>query len=471
MLLYRKSGKIFEILSFPGEEINKGGYLVVEDKSRDIKLLLQVIEINYIDAPGLLEELIREGFFLNNELMDEDPYQVSRTTMLLRDTKLLTCVLRGAIMKDKLVPSISELPSRSASIVKKISTASVTKLNNSSKDFLGINLGLDEEETPISLNAHALDGALTLITGMKGTGKSHLAKILVSSLTSLGAPVLVLDLNGEYIGLTGKENIQVYIPGRNLVFSPKYLGKESFLKVLMNILGLPGVSANIFNELWPIMEEKNLLTISEMISFVNRAINNLMIRDAIVSRLLILRSMCFMRDNDATPLESIFDDTKGVIIVLKGLSSLEKKALVEILLNKLVRLLEQEMIPPLFLFAEEAHMYIRDTYWEDIITRMRHFGLYVIFITNQPDSLDHQVFRQLDNLFIFRFMNDHDLDMLAKVSNIDSQTVKSIARDLQIGQCLVVGKAVNNLPITIKILRSNFDPMGRTKRVFNHIWI
>lgn len=469
MLLYRKNGKTFEILAFPGEDVNKGSYLLVEDRSKDIKILLQVIEINYIDAPGLLEELIREGFFINNELVDRDPYDVSRTTVLLRDTKLLTCVMRSAILKGQLVASISDLPSRTSSIIRKVSTSSVIQLNHNGKDFLGMKVGEDEEGNIIELNAHAIDGSLTLITGMKGTGKSHLAKILVSALTSLRAPVLVLDLNGEYIGLSDINDIRVYVPGENLFFSPKYLGRDAFLKVLINILGLPGVSANIFNELWPVMEEKRLLNISDMISFVNRTVNNLMIRDAIVSRLLIMRSMRFIKDDDFTPLEHILRDTCGAIIVLKELSSLEKKALVEILLNKLVRLLECETIPPLFLFAEEAHMYIRETYWEDIITRMRHFGLYVVFITNQPDSLEHQVFRQLDNIFIFRFLNDHDLDMLARVSNIDSQTVKSIARDLQRGHCLVVGGAANDIPISIKVLESNFDPMGRTKRVFRYV--
>jgi len=467
MILYRKNGRVYEILAMPDEEISKGEYLVVEDVGKDYKVLVQVIDINYIDVPGLLEELIRESVMRNGHISNVDPYNISQTIKLLRDTKILTCILRGYLQNGRLLYNTSDLPSRITSKIRKLPSSDVMKLCLDSS--LKIPVGKDEQGQEIFIDAASLDSSLTLITGMKGTGKSHLAKLLLISLIKLSAPVIVFDLNGEYIGLSADSDIELYYPGKNLYFTLDYLGKETFLNVMVHVLNLPGVSANILNELWPYLEERKRLSISEMVATVNRVINNLMIRDAIVSRLMILSKTCFISNKDTIRIEDIIKRGKGIIIVLRGLSGLEKKILVEIVLNKLMNLLEKELIPPLFLFAEEAHLYIRDTYWEDIVTRMRHFGLYVVFITNQPDSIDHKIFRQIDNIFVFKFMNDHDLEMLSKVSNVDAQTIKSIARELPRGVCLALGRVVNDMPVIINVFPLKVKAMGESKRVFHEI--
>jgi len=467
VLVYRKSGRVLEVIALPGEEVSKGEYLMVVDEARGIKLLTQVIDVDYIEVPGLLEELLREGLLREGRVEAYDPLNVSRAIRVLRDTRVLTCVIRGAIVDGRFTCVVHELPSRISSKVLRVPTSEVVKIIGSCD--LETELGVDEEGNTISIDASKLDGSLTLITGMKGVGKSHLAKLLVLQLVRHGAPVMVLDLNGEYVGLAEDENIDIYVPGKNLFFSPSYLGREVFLNVMMHVLDLPGVSANVFNELWPVFERRGEVTIRGMIDVVNRAVTNMMIRDAIVSRLMILASARFMSDDACTPLEKLVSRGRGAIIQLKGLSSVEKKVLVEIILSKLVNLLEGGVLPPLFLFAEEAHMYIRDTYWEDIITRMRHYGLYVVFITNQPDSIDNKVFRQMDNIFVFRFLNDHDLEMLSKVSNVDSQTIKSLVRELSLGQCLVIGRVVNDIPILVRVSQLPVKALGASRRVFSHV--
>jgi len=468
MLLYRKNGRIFEIIAMPEEKVNKGEYLLIEDPEKNFKALVQVVDFNYIDVPGLLEELIREGALKSSYTYNLDLHNISRTIKLLRDTKVLTCILRGYLYKDGQIDvTASDLPSRISSKIIKIPTSYVAKLFI--KSPLLIILGEDQCGNKVAIDATLLDGSLTLITGMKGMGKSHLAKLLAISLVDRGAPILIFDINGEYIGLSATRKVELYYPGKNLFFTLKYLGKDVFLNVMIHILNLPGVSANILSELWSYLERKNQLTISEFIDTVNRVVNNLMIKDAITSRLLLLLNTCFISDNKTTKIEDIVKKGKGIVIVLRGLSAIEKKILVEVILSKLTQLLERECIPPLFLFAEEAHMYIRDTYWEDIITRMRHFGLYVVFITNQPDSIDHKVFRQIDNIFIFKFINDHDLEMLSKVSNVDVQTIKTLVRELSKGECLIVGRVVNDIPIIINVLPLTIEAMGESKKVFKDV--
>ena len=136
-----------------------------------------------------------------------------------------------------------------------------------------------------------------------------------------------------------------------------------------------------------------------------------------------------------------------MVINMGKVTPVVRKMIVELVLSKLVDLLEKFMIPPIFLFAEEAHLYIRDTYWEDIITRMRHFGIYTTFITNQPDAIGDGIYRQVDNIFLFNFINEADLDKISKVSLADNDTIRSIVRTLPQRHCLSIGKVVCDLPI------------------------
>ena len=76
-------------------------------------------------------------------------------------------------------------------------------------------------------------------------------------------------------------------------------------------------------------------------------------------------------------------DGGGILVVnLKNQSHLVRRILVEIFLGELTKILSSNWLRAAFLFAEEAHLYLRDTYWDDIITRMRHIGLFTTFITS-----------------------------------------------------------------------------------------
>ncbi|MDP8906099.1 MAG: hypothetical protein M3M88_01090, partial [Thermoproteota archaeon] len=156
----------------------------------------------------------------------------------------------------------------------------------------------------------------------------------------------------------------------------------------------------------------------------------------------------------------------GMIINMSRVSPVVRRMIVEIVMNKLIDLLEKSLIPPIFIFAEEAHLYIRDTYWEDLITRMRHFGIYTTFITNQPDALNDTIYRQVDNIFLFNFTNDADLEKISKVSLLDNSTIKSLVKTLSHRNCLSIGKVVSNLPMVVKVDSVDMVTLGETKKFF-----
>jgi hypothetical protein len=156
----------------------------------------------------------------------------------------------------------------------------------------------------------------------------------------------------------------------------------------------------------------------------------------------------------------------AMIVNLGAFAPTIRHMVVELILNKLVELLGNNVIPPIFLFAEEAHLYIKETYWDDIITRMRHFGIYSTFITNHPEALGEGILRQVDNIFLFNFVNESDLERISKISLVDKDTIRSIVRTLPQRYSLLIGKMVQELPIVVKVPYLDIKTYGETKKFF-----
>ena len=243
--------------------------------------------------------------------------------------------------------------------------------------------------------------------------------------------------------------------------------------MLKNALDMPAASLREFFRIWDSLENKKMFGLDEMgHAFSTWNINEL-VRDALLSRFHIINSsllFSFTRPNEkGFQFEELIKMKKkgaGMIINMSRISPVVRRMIVELVMNKLIDLMEKSLIPPIFIFAEEAHLYIRDTYWEDLITRMRHFGIYTTFITNQPDALNDTIYRQVDNIFLFNFTNDTDLEKISKVSLLDSSTIKSLVKTLSHRSCLSIGKVVSNLPMVVKIDPINMVTLGETKKFF-----
>ena len=244
--------------------------------------------------------------------------------------------------------------------------------------------------------------------------------------------------------------------------------------MLRNALDMPSASLREFFRIWDSLENKKVLSIPELgKAFGSWTINEL-VRDALLSRFHIINSSrLFSITNSVNEKGFRFEDIikgnpKGaaMIINMSRISPVVRRMIVELVMNKLIELLEGSVIPPVFIFAEEAQLYIRDTYWEDLITRMRHFGIYSTFITNQPDAINDTIYRQVDNIFLFNFTNDADLEKISKVSLLDSSTIKSLVKTLSHRNCLAIGKAVSNLPMVVKVNPVDMMTLGETKKFF-----
>ncbi|MCD6421513.1 MAG: hypothetical protein J7L17_03795, partial [Thaumarchaeota archaeon] len=192
MKILSKNGDTMELLASPVEPpLTRGDYLLIIDG--DKKLLAQVIDIEYADVPGILEDTLRELASESLSMRNFDPYDVGSILVGVKDSRKIIAKFRGVIVDGVLRNDVIWLPSRFNSRIEKASPNLISDLSRTyGRRRLIIGECMGEE---IGVNAEDLDGRLTIITGKKETGKSHLAKLLITSLAEHGAKIVVLDIN------------------------------------------------------------------------------------------------------------------------------------------------------------------------------------------------------------------------------------------------------------------------------------
>lgn len=479
MKILSKTGNELLLLAMKEDSAAKGDYLIVEDRNRS--MIVQVYDEEYLSSQAMIEDIVKEEVVNASSVESlHDPLNIGGLSRLVRDARVFRAKIRAAVNSEgKLSNEVTWLPSRVDSKIRRLGVKQLDSLLGRSGIF-PVPIGRAGDNEDFEIYAEDLDGKLTIITGKKESGKSHLSKILVKTLVQHGAFVVVFDLNNEYSGLGWNRDgsrsaihrqVKILDPGKSLRFRIDYCGKGAVSGMLKNALDMPAASLREFFRIWDSLENKQSLGIDAIGNAINTWNINELVRDALVSRHHVINSSRLFTDDAAGGFKfeaAISDGADGSVLVISmgSVSPTVRRMVVELVLSKLVDLLERASIPPIFLFAEEAHLYVRETYWEDIITRMRHFGIYTTFITNQPDAISDGIYRQVDNIFLFNFTNDSDLDKISKVSLADSDTIRSIVKTLPQRHCLAIGKAVCDLPIVVKVAAAEVLTMGETKKFF-----
>ncbi|MDG7015839.1 MAG: ATP-binding protein [Nitrososphaerota archaeon] len=479
MKILKKESDDILVIASPRERVHVGDYLVAAEPQRS--LVLQVYDERYLDVEGIEEEIAREEVLSASASgVTSDPTDLTTISTLIRDMRILLCKARGTISGGRLTPRANWMPSRTNSTVTRLM---IEDLGSALEPLgvRGIRLGTVDSDAAFAVPAEALDGRITVITGRKESGKSHLAKILLRGLLENRAYAVVFDLNDEY-GTVGQRRdgtetdqarkVKVMRPGRDLKFSLSSVGIRPISNLLSHSLDMPGTSLREFVKIWEQLDNRDELTLASLESAIQMWRCNEFVRDALFARYHTLASCGLFTDSphQQFDLQDFFtlNRSGGTLVVsLSGVSPLNRKMVVELMLSKLVELLERRKIPPVFLFAEEAHLYLRDTYWEDLITRMRHFGVFTVFITNQPDAIDQKIYRQVDNIFLYNFSNDSDLNLVSQASMADSDTVRAIVRTLPPRMCLLLGYAARNLPVVVSVDPFDSPATGLTRRFFS----
>jgi len=338
-------------------------------------------------------------------------------------------------------------------------------------------VGLDSENNMFEVSAYDLQG-LNLIVGFKGAGKSHLAKVMLSDLTHYEAGCLVFDVNDEYSrldvgrnGLPKPELEKLFVklrPGDTLKFPLSDIKPEVLVNV-MEALGLRDASLAEFSELVEKLGRQSALGLGPLEKEA-KEVRTSSVKEAILRRLKRLKETGLINDEcpqgQLTNILSQLNEGKTLIVNLKGLAKPAMRTVVQVLLSNLLSLLEEKQLEPVFLFAEEAHLYIDRADIEDLVTRMRHLGLWQIYITNTPTSLPEFLIRQTDNLFCFYLSLPDDVKYVAPSSGLEPDVLQRLVSALPPRHFLAVGKATEYYPVILKNRQLDVIAAGETRYRF-----
>jgi hypothetical protein len=340
------------------------------------------------------------------------------------------------------------------------------------KIFLGRTLEGEE----FSPGGRALE-KVNVIVGAKGSGKSHLAKVILLGLMRAGAPCLVLDVNREYGGLPG---VRTYSVGKDFKLGVREIGVEA-LSVMLEAFGTPATSLLYFETRLSklFQEKKEFIGIDELISMAEEgefyptqsgyaadAVNR-----TLRSRLeaLKLTGMVARSPLEASSFTRVWKEIReggAVAFDLSGLSTPARMGFAQALLRFLFALVEEEEKVP-FVFFEEAHLYVTPQGIDALVTRARHTGITSFFITNTPTALPEGVLRAADNLFVFRLPLEEDIKWVAKSGMIEESSLTGLVKALPQHGCLVLGEISGGYPvILLPIPLTGYRIRGETRYYF-----
>jgi len=483
--MFRKTGDEVILIYTPRREtVEVGQNIKIIDQPRKRGLLVQIIEQSLVDLTGILEDIVRTESIEKAKIEEHTTPEYTKYHLDVKNMKLARAKIRKEIQiqngQEKIVDWTGWIPDRSAKVEPADDQWLLNQLKIGKQHYkhpITIGKTTTTNQT-VTISAHNLQG-ITIIVGKKGTGKSHLAKTLLIGLIDNGAKNLVFDINNEYPALKYNQDgtpskyhkkIITLDPGNNLRFTLQYIGQNVFFDVIQTTMALPEASAYELKNIWTQLEENGQLTLQQLYQQVEN-IPDRRIRGATTRRLDRMRQTNLFTDNpeQATTLQKEFKKIEqggAIIINLKLKSKDTIDLVVQTVLSKLQEMLEKQEITPIFIFAEEAHLYLRETDWANAVTRMRHLGTYQIYMTNTPTEIRTLAIRQADNLYLFHLTEDQDLNHITPAAKIDPQTIQQIAKTLPPHTCLTIGETTRHYPLIIKTTPLPVKTAGETRKHF-----
>jgi DNA helicase HerA-like ATPase len=345
---------------------------------------------------------------------------------------------------------------------------------------------------------------VNVVTGVKGSGKSHLSKVLLLQLIAQGAPCLVFDINREYIHLpeheidpaTGEVTRRGVIhleAGGDFRLGVRQFGLAPMLTLLQRF-GLPEVSSLYFENrlarLWeeaemmereqgqaPYIGLEQLIQMAESNEFGHGG-NSMVVNQAIRSRLEALKhTRIFARSaREGASLGVAYRQIReggALVIDVSGLSNLAREGFVQAIIELVKELCMTEIDRQThrypFIFFEEAHLYVSRQSIDYIVTRARHLGITSFFVTNMIHGLDETILRQADNLFLLRIPFEDDVRHVSRGASTDYETMAAFVRRLRQHHAMAIGKATAQYPLMFRVdPLAGINTAGETRYFFRN---
>jgi uncharacterized protein len=207
------TGDMVLLLHHPDECVDVGEQLLLLERPEEASgLVVQVIGLESLEYQGLEEELLQR--VLESRVEREVPLDGEGGIGEIRSLKVARAKIRKRVQGGKWKAWDGWIPSRNVRVERLGASDLVDHVLPTSRLPLGAFVRL--AGAPIELEGPRLN-MVNVVAGVKGSGKSHLAKHLLLSMAEKKVPVICFDLNGEYVELP---SVQVLRWGRDLSPAP-----------------------------------------------------------------------------------------------------------------------------------------------------------------------------------------------------------------------------------------------------------
>jgi len=471
-ILLKEDDKLLFIAS-PDESVRIG------DVFQSGEILSQTLDLQFADLPGIMEHILRQSLIAKPNISQDIQEEVKRVLETLSDQKLIITKIRGHVSEEegvkRLKPGLTEFNlSRERTEPQILPPTELFEILDLTSNDGAISRTLGKE--PITFDFLPQRMGINLITGQKGSGKSYFSKRLLLRLIEAGVFNIVFDVNAEY------QNLHLDESGSNenefadsiTILDPRLNapdGRRLPLRIPLNELSADQFCNHTFittegtiavvNQFW-IDHQGGQFDLNDLQTYAMTLPPGL-VRNKIISSVNYARSLNIFGPLDIRQIMQNLSGGGAMIINLFGIENRLRRIVVNIIQRWITRMSESHEIQSVSMYLEEAQSYVTTDEFQDLLTRMRHIGVYPTFITNDPTTLPDEVFSLVDNLISFRFKSDKILNHLARTGMIDFDSIKAL-RILDDRQCLVVGNFTNNFPLYLEILpQSGVGMAGETR--------
>ncbi|MHA1466672.1 MAG: helicase HerA domain-containing protein [Promethearchaeota archaeon] len=297
---------------------------------------------------------------------------------------------------------------------------------------------------PYDVNLLVKNFGRIFITGKSGSGKSYTMGVLCEEFLKKGIPVVILDRHGEYGSLK--------VANEDIDEKPASFQTKSGLCPWCGQETAEGsekcekCGKTLESEIAESVKTKD----PEASEFVDRIIEYTDLK---------------VNKSGDVDIEYIFSvDPSDIvaprlctIINLNGLDLEFQETLASKLLKKLYKASTSRLIPPFYLFLDEAHLFAgkKQTETCEVVKLFaqegRKFGANIVIGTQRPQLLDTTIRAQAGTWVVHNLSDVRDIGITISSAEDLSKENKDDISGLEKGEAIICGEAVRGIPLFVKV--------------------
>ncbi len=350
---------------------------------------------------------------------------------------------------------------------------------------------LKGHDIKVDMNINTIAQKHLSVLAKTGSGKSYTAGVLIEEMLKNDVTMVILDPHGEYRTIAKEGNpkksemfdVEPKGYGDKLTeFSPnpeinteaqplKFTFKNLAVKEILQMCGLNKRQSyvnSLENAKSELANSKGKYTVEDVIKYLKNEDDGA--SSSLITALKGLQDKNLFAAH-GTRMDELVNEGRASIVNLKGTPPDMQGFIVDKIATSIFELRKRDKIPPLIMFAEEAHNFCpqsgkvrsSDTF-RILASEGRKFGLGLGIITQRPAKVDKNVLSQCNTQIILKVKNPNDLKAIEKsVEGMTKGMREEISR-LPVGEAILSGADLSE-PLLVQIRPRESQDGGESVKV------